>query len=111
MMQTMTIDPAVSGMLESGAPSAANGPRQLFALKHGDTFLIADHCGDVIGGADGMFRDDTRVLSRFALTLAGQPLSLLGAAVSQDNVFFTANMTNHPLPPLGDQSMPQGVIH
>jgi glycogen debranching enzyme len=111
MTQPVTIDPATSSMLAVDPVSPSNAPRQLFALKHGDTFLIADHCGDIVGGADGMFRDDTRVLSRFCLTLGGHPVSLLGSAVSQDNVFFTANVTNHPLPPLGEQSMPQGVIH
>src|SRR5690606_8069522 len=31
--------------------------------------------------------------------------------VSRDNVFFTANMTNRPLPPLGGRSLREGVIH
>jgi len=38
--------------------------------------------------------------------------SLLGSGVSTDNVFFRANLTNRPLPPLGDQATtPEGVIH
>ena len=105
----MTADPARREA--EIAAEIITGPRSLFALKHGDTFLVADAIGDILGDADGMFRDDTRVLSRFRLTLAGRAPSLLGGAVSQDNVFFTANLTNRPLPPLGGHEAPEGVIH
>ncbi len=80
-------------------------------LKHRDTFLVADAFGDIWGNGDGLFHDDTRVLSRFGLTLGGHLPSLLGAGVSQDNVFFTANLTNRPLPPLGGRPVPEGVLH
>jgi glycogen debranching enzyme len=83
----------------------------LFVLKEGDSFVVADGFGNIVGQDDGLFRNDTRVLSRFHLALAGQPPSLLSAAVSQDNVFFTSHMTNQPLPPLGGSSTPEGVIH
>jgi len=87
------------------------GAAHNFALKHGDTFLVTDTFGDIRGAGDGLFRDDTRVLSRFALSLAGQPPSLLGASLSEDNVLFTSHLTNRPLPPLGGRSIPEGVIH
>jgi glycogen debranching enzyme len=86
-------------------------PMQLFVLKEGDSFVVADGFGNILGEGDGLFRNDTRVLSRFCLTLAGQAPSLLSAAVSEDNVFFTSHMTNRPLPPLGGASTPEGVIH
>lgn len=89
----------------------AHVPRTLYVLKDGDSFLVADAFGDVQGTDDGLFRNDTRVLSRLQLRLAGQPASLLSAAVSQDNVYFTAHLSNRPLPPLGHDSTPQGVIH
>ena len=57
---------------EQPEPADAVEPRappRLFALKHGDTFVVADASGDILGGGDGLFRDDTRVLSRFRLTL------------------------------------------
>ncbi|HYZ47464.1 MAG TPA: amylo-alpha-1,6-glucosidase, partial [Sphingomonas sp.] len=41
----------------------------------------------------------------------GKKPALLSAALSQDNVLFTSHLTNRPLPPLGGQSLPQGVIH
>jgi glycogen debranching enzyme len=80
-------------------------------LKHGDTFVVADAFGDILGEDDGLFREDTRVLSRFHMTLGGQTPSLLGAAVSEDNVLFTAHLSNRPLPPLGGAPTPEGVIH
>jgi glycogen debranching enzyme len=90
---------------------APPGPAGLFALKHGDTFLVADRYGDVSGNGDGLFCNDTRVLSRWALLLSNARPSLLSGAVSQDNVLFTAHLTNHPLPLLGGESLPEGVIH
>jgi glycogen debranching enzyme len=97
-----------------GDPSVdagTRGPIGSFALKHDHTFLVADVLGDVRGGADGLFTNDTRVLSFFRLTIGGLLPSLLGSGVSTDNVFFRANVTNRPLPPLGDQATPEGVIH
>jgi len=82
-----------------------------FTLKDGDTFLLADALGDVQGSGDGLFSNDTRVLSRYELQIAGRAPSLLGAAISQDNTLFTAHLTNRPLPALGEGSIPQGVIH
>ncbi|MDM0108809.1 amylo-alpha-1,6-glucosidase [Variovorax sp. J22R24] len=92
------------------APPARSAQR-LFVLKEGDTFLVADTYGDITGEGDGLFHNDTRLLSTFRLLMNGQQPSLLSSAVSQDNAFFTAHMVNHPLPPLGESSMPQGVIH
>ncbi|MGH6955697.1 MAG: glycogen debranching N-terminal domain-containing protein, partial [Caulobacteraceae bacterium] len=37
---------------------------ELISLKDGHAFLVADHNGDVGGGAEGLFDRDTRVLSR-----------------------------------------------
>jgi glycogen debranching enzyme len=87
------------------------GPIASFALKHDEMFLVANVLGDIEGAADGLFRDDTRVLSTFRLSIGGVPPSLLGSGVSQDNVFFRANLTNRPLPQLGDHAMPEGIIH
>lgn len=82
-----------------------------FTLKDGDTFLQADALGDIHDREDGLFSDDTRLLSRFELSIADRPCSLLGAAVSQDNTTFVAHLTNLPLPALGERSIPKGVIH
>src|SRR5438067_694763 len=82
-----------------------------YSLKHDETFLVADAFGNVDGASDGLFRNDTRVLSRFILSIGGVLPALLASGLSNDNVFFRANMTNRPLPQLGDHQMPEGVIH
>jgi glycogen debranching enzyme len=93
---------------EKSEPRAAIG---LFALKYNEEFLVADALGDINGNGDGLFRRDTRVLSRFRLNIGPHPPSLLSSGVSADNVFFRANVTNRPLPELGGRVTPQGVIH
>ncbi len=92
-------------------PLPAREPLRLHALKRGDTFVVSDPLGDILGDGDGLFDDDTRLLSRFRLLLGETTPSLLSTAISHDNVFFTANMANRPLPPLGGHSLPEGVIH
>lgn len=110
----MTTSEFVSG----GAAEAKFGdaveprvPLRLYTLKDDNTFLVADAFGDVVGDVDGLFHNDTRALSRFCLTVGDKPPSLLSASVSGDNVFFTSHMNNRPLPLLGGQSTPEGVIH
>ncbi|MBW4050755.1 MAG: amylo-alpha-1,6-glucosidase [Proteobacteria bacterium] len=92
-------------------PGERRGLLPRFTLKDADTFLLADALGDIQGSGDGFFSNDTRMLSRFELAVAGRRPSLLGAAISQDNTLFTAHLTNLPLPALGERSIPQGVIH
>ncbi|MBB2999058.1 MAG: amylo-alpha-1,6-glucosidase [Paraburkholderia tropica] len=80
-------------------------------LKSGDTFIVNDPLGDITGIDDGLFVNDTRVLSSLRLTFGGRVPSLLSGSVSSDNTAFTAHFTNRPLPPLGGTSTPEGVIH
>ena len=89
----------------------AQPTRAMFALKAADSFAVCDAHGDMIGASDGLFRNDTRMLSILALDMGGVRPSLLSGAVSHDNVLFTANLSNFPLPPLGDAVTPGGVIH
>ncbi|MDB5774564.1 MAG: Amylo-alpha6-glucosidase [Herbaspirillum sp.] len=95
----------------AGTNEFAADTRRLFVLKEGDAFIVADANGDITGQGDGLFYNDTRLLSQWKLLLGGKPASLLSSDVSRDNTFFTAHSTNHPLPPLGDSSTPTGVIH
>ena len=97
------------------SPAQESTPRRgllpRFTLKDGDTFLLADALGDIHDADDGLFTNDTRMLSRFELSIARRPASLLGAAVSEDNTSFSAHLTNRPLPALGEHVIPQGVIY
>lgn len=85
--------------------------RAMFALKAAHSFAVSDARGDMLGGAEGMFRNDTRVLSHWILELGEARPSLLSGTVSHDNVLFTADLTNEPLPPTGGKAAPAGVIH
>lgn len=81
-----------------------------YALKDGDSFLVCDGTGDLVGEVDGLYRDGTRVLSHLKLSIDNGELSLLSSSISQDNVYFTAHLTNRPLPTYGS-STPMGVLH
>lgn len=92
-------------------PVAGNTLSTTYVLKDGDTFIVADAAGDIEGGSDGFFHNDTRLLSLFRLRLGDSQPALLSAAVTRDNVMFVAHLTNRPLPPLGGSPAAQGVIH
>ena len=55
------LDPAIA--LAALGETAPREPHRQFALKHEDCFVVADSYGDIRGIGDGLFRDDTRVLS------------------------------------------------
>ncbi|RWD20911.1 MAG: amylo-alpha-1,6-glucosidase [Mesorhizobium sp.] len=108
-LEDRKIDPAVA--LPAIDETAPREPHRQFALKHEDCFVVADSYGDIRGIGDGLFRDDTRVLSRFRLFIGGRMPSLLGASLSQDNILFTANLTNlASIGPNGSEALP-GVVH
>ena len=79
-------------------------PREaLHVLKHDDLFAVFDAWGDFHGelhsvgpseGADGLFQDDTRILSKLSLRIQGRSPELLSGGVGRDNVVFTAHLTN-----------------
>jgi len=86
-------------------------PQRLYALKDRDTFIVADSHGDVVGAADGLFHDDTRILSRWELVLGDRSPTLLSGAVSQDNVYFTSHGLNRAIPAPAGPMGPPGVVH
>lgn len=110
-MNTPLAQEAAHLPLDVASASVPRTPDHLYVLKDGDSFVVADTYGDIAGSGDGFFQEDTRLLSRFYLLLGGERPTLLSSAVSRDNVFFTVHATNRPLPPLGGESLPQGVVH
>ena len=82
------------------ATSVSLQERQPHTLKHGDTFAVFDHRGDI--GADprspeGIYHLDTRILSRLELLLEGYPPLLLSSMNQDDNAVFTADLSNPDL--------------
>ena len=99
---------AIAALDDTGEPRVS---QRLYALKDRDTFLVADAFGDVLGQGDGLFHNDTRILSRFQLFLGSHAPSLLSAAIGTDNVFFTSHSANQRLPFPGGPVAPPGVLH
>ncbi|HEY7901482.1 MAG TPA: glycogen debranching N-terminal domain-containing protein [Caulobacteraceae bacterium] len=81
------------------------------SLKDGDVFQVCDAWGDIRGAADGLFVDDTRLVSRLGLLVGGKRPSRLSSSLSGDNAVFTVNGANRALPPMGGEATPRGVIH
>ena len=69
----------------------------MLTILDGSTFVVSDDIGDVGLGAEGMFADDTRMLSRCRLLLDGEsPLLLTSRAV--DYFSATHYLRNAPTP-------------
>lgn len=69
-------------------------------LKHGDTFGVFDHTGDILAGQGnpgGLYYRDTRHLSRLDLFLNGQHPLLLSSDMREDNATLTCDLTNPDL--------------
>ncbi|MET0274976.1 MAG: amylo-alpha-1,6-glucosidase [Phenylobacterium sp.] len=105
------IAPAVEAPITWGEIEEPRVPQRMFALKDRDTFVVGDSHGDILGASDGLFHDDTRILSHWQLLLGAKPPTLLSGAVTQDNVFFTSNGLNRALPAPAGPVGPAGVLH
>jgi glycogen debranching enzyme len=103
--------PSHTTPVEWGEIEEPRVPQRLYALKDRDTFLVADSHGDIAGAADGLFHDDTRILSRWELSLGDKSPTLLSGAISQDNVYFTSHGLNRAIPVPSGPSAPPGVVH
>lgn len=82
------------------AASVSLEERRPRTLKHGDTFGVFDHNGDILDGPDspeGLFHRDTRRLSRLVLTLSGKRPMLLSSTLRDDNAALTCDLTNPDL--------------
>jgi len=84
-------------------------------LKHGDTFCVFDHNGDVNAHpteAEGLFHRDTRHLSRLMLTLNGARLLLLSSGLRDDNAALTCDLANADIfDTSGEKLLEQDMIH
>ncbi len=66
-------------------------------LKHGETFAVFDHYGDIkpIGlGEEGLYHEGTRFLSCCILKLENDRPLFLSSTVKQDNALLTVDLTN-----------------
>jgi glycogen debranching enzyme len=83
-------------------------------LKHGDTFAIFDHYGDVkpVGlREEGIYHHDTRHLSSFILKLGRKRPLVLSSMVERDNAQLVVDLTNPDMTIDDGQLIPRGTIH
>ena len=96
--------PATSSLLE----------RRPRTLKHGDTFGLFDHYGDIVphdGSPEGLYHHDTRFLSGFELLINDRRPLLLSSTVQDNNAYFTADLTNPDFIVDGQLQLPRDTIH
>lgn len=88
--------------------------RRLRALKHGDTFALFNHYGDIerFGGApDGLYHCDTRYLSQLDLRLNDQQPLLLSSTVHDDNAVCAVDLTNPDFYVNDVLTLPRDTVH
>ena len=83
-------------------------------LKFEEEFVILDSFGNMDAdrtGSEGLFYEDTRYLSRLLLKIAGMRPLLLSSALSEDNVFVMADLTNPDLMRGGKLVLAKNAVH
>lgn len=79
-------------------PAAASlQERRPRTLKHGDSFAVYDHNGDVLSGPgspEGLYHRDTRHLSHLYMTINGARPMLLSSSLRHDNAALFCDLTN-----------------
>ena len=117
-------DRAVSGHTTPETP-AEESPYHILAassladertrvLKHGDTFAVFDHYGDIKSGGlgeEGLYHEGTRYLSCLLLELEGGRPFFLGSSVRDENDQLAVVLTNPDLLCDGQVRLPLGTLH
>jgi glycogen debranching enzyme len=95
------------------APSPRRDDRTR-VLKHGETFAVFDHFGDIEqagAGEEGLYHEGTRHLSRFRVLIQGRRPLLLSSTVRDDNCLLTVDLTNPDFKEGADLQLPKDTIH
>lgn len=96
------------------AAGATLQERRTCTLKHGDTFAVFDPRGDIggdPGSSQGLYHLDTRILSQFQLLLEEARPLLLSSMTQDDNVVFSADLSNPDLMIGGHIALRHEQIH
>jgi glycogen debranching enzyme len=83
-------------------------------LKHGDTFAVFDHYGDIKPGGlgeEGLYHDGTRHLSCLLLEMEGGRPFFLSSTVRDENDQLTVALTNPDLLENGQVRAALGTLH
>ncbi len=111
--------PAAPNVSEGGGPNhilAASSPADEWTrvLKHGDTFAVFDHYGDIKPGGlgeEGLYHEGTRFLSCLLLEMErGRPF-FLNSTVRDENDQLAVALTNPDLLRNGQVQVALGTLH
>jgi glycogen debranching enzyme len=83
-------------------------------LKHGDTFAVFDHYGDIKPaglGEEGIYHEGTRYLSCLLLALGKDRPLFLSSTVKQDNAVLAVDLTNVDVFRQQQIAVPRGTVH
>jgi glycogen debranching enzyme len=84
------------------SPGTRLGAASTVTLVDGNTFLVSPSSGDLLGdGIDGLYMLDTRVLSRWAITIDGDPVEGISAVPRGP---FSVSLVARALPEDGRES-------
>jgi glycogen debranching enzyme len=86
--------PAVEFYIPATSSLQERRPR---TLKHGDTFGLFDHYGNIVpgeGSPEGIYHKDTRYLSSLQLLINDRRPLLLSSIVQDNNALLTTDLTN-----------------
>jgi glycogen debranching enzyme len=94
--------------------SSAQADERTRVLKHGDTFAVFDHYGDIklAGmGEEGLFHEGIRFLSGWMLALDRERPLFLSSTIKEDNDLLAVDLTNPDLERPGQALVPRDVLH
>ena len=83
-------------------------------LKHGDTFAVFDHYGNIrpiASGDEGVYHDGTRFVSCLMLDIGGACPFFLSSTIRDDNDQLTVALTNPDLRCQNLDHLPLGSLH
>jgi glycogen debranching enzyme len=114
-LETKAPSEGVAPVAQFFIPAAASlQERRPRTLKHGDSFAVYDHNGDILSGPgshEGLYYNDTRHLSHLYLTLNGSRPMLLSSSLRDDNAALICDLTNPDLAGEGDQLFEHDRLH
>jgi glycogen debranching enzyme len=83
-------------------------------LKHGDTFAVFDHYGDIqpVGLCEqGLYHEGTRFLSSYLLGLGRDRPLFLSSTIKEENDLLAVDLTNPDIAGTGEVVVPRGTLH
>ena len=93
------------------ASTAGNGR---YVLKNANSFAVLDEFGQIQAAgpaAEGLFFEDTRYLSRLAMTINGVRPLLLSSTMTEGNTKLSVDLANPETEERGDASLAPASIH